>query len=157
MYVGRFAPSPTGPLHFGSLVAAAASLVDARAARGRWVPRAAGHRRAAADDIRRGLERLGLTWDGPVLYQSLRSARYEAALQRLQASTYWCGCTRREIADSALGLAADGAQLRPRRGRRRLGPRPDPADANQAGRRRMTVVRAPSTHTSAATSVQRGR
>jgi glutamyl-Q tRNA(Asp) synthetase len=49
-----------------------------------------------------------------VLYQSLRSARYEAALQKLQASTYWCGCTRREIADSALGLAADGAQIYPR-------------------------------------------
>jgi glutamyl-Q tRNA(Asp) synthetase len=49
-----------------------------------------------------------------VLYQSLRGARYEAALEKLQASTYWCGCTRREVADSALGLAADGAQIYPR-------------------------------------------
>jgi glutamyl-Q tRNA(Asp) synthetase len=118
MYVGRFAPSPTGPLHFGSLVAAAASWLDARAARGRWLlriedldaPRA---QPGAADDILRSLERLGLTWDGPVLYQSLRGARYEAALQKMQASTYWCGCTRREIADSTVGVAADGAQIYP--------------------------------------------
>ena len=119
MYVGRFAPSPSGPLHFGSLAAAAASWLDARAARGRWLlriedldaPRA---QPGAADDILRGLERFGFTWDGPVLYQSLRGARYEAALEKLQASTYWCGCTRREVADSALGLAADGAQIYPR-------------------------------------------
>jgi glutamyl-Q tRNA(Asp) synthetase len=119
MYVGRFAPSPSGALHFGSLAAAAASWLDARAARGSWLlriedldaPRA---QPGAADDILRVLERFGFTWDGPVLYQSLRGARYEAALQKLQASTYWCGCTRREIADSALGLAADGAQIYPR-------------------------------------------
>jgi len=116
MYVGRFAPSPSGPLHFGSLAAAAASWLDARAARGRWLlriedldaPRALP---GAADDILRILERFGFTWDGAVLYQSLRGPRYEAALQKLQANTYWCGCTRREIADSALGLAADGAQI----------------------------------------------
>lgn len=118
MYVGRFAPSPTGPLHFGSLVAALASWLDARAARGRWLLRiddldAPRRQPGAAEDIMRVLERLGLAWDGPVTYQSLRTARYEAALQRLEASTYWCGCTRREIADSALGLAADGAQLYP--------------------------------------------
>jgi glutamyl-Q tRNA(Asp) synthetase len=118
MYVGRFAPSPTGPLHFGSLVAAAASWLDARAARGRWLVRIEDLDQprtlpGAADEILRGLERLGLTWDGPVLYQSLRGARYEEALRKLQASTYWCGCTRSEIADSALGLAADGAQIYP--------------------------------------------
>jgi glutamyl-Q tRNA(Asp) synthetase len=118
MYVGRFAPSPSGPLHFGSLVAALASWLDARAARGRWLLRiedldAPRTQPGAVDDILRSLERLGLTWDGPVIYQSLRGARYEAALRRLQAHTYWCGCTRREIADSALGLAADGAQIYP--------------------------------------------
>jgi len=118
MYVGRFAPSPTGPLHFGSLVAAAASWLDARAARGRWLLRiedldSPRTQPGAADDILRSLERLGLTWDGPVLYQSLRGARYEAALHRLRPNTYWCACTRREIADSALGLAADGAQIYP--------------------------------------------
>jgi glutamyl-Q tRNA(Asp) synthetase len=105
-------------LHFGSLVAALASWLDARAARGRWLLRiedldSPRTQPGAAAEIQRCLERLGLAWDGPVLYQSLRGARYEAALQRLQANTYWCGCTRREIADSALGLAADGAQIYP--------------------------------------------
>jgi len=116
MYVGRFAPSPTGPLHFGSLVAALASWLDARAADGRWLvriedldpPRAVP---GAADEILRTLDRLGLGWDGPVLYQSRRSASYEAALESLD--TYWCGCTRREIADSSIGRATDGAQIYP--------------------------------------------
>jgi glutamyl-Q tRNA(Asp) synthetase len=118
MYVGRFAPSPTGPLHFGSLVAALASWLDARAAQGRWLVRiedldAPRVQPGAADEILRTLEQLGLNWDGPVVYQSQREQRYAAALQRLQSQTYWCGCTRREIADSALGLAADGAQIYP--------------------------------------------
>jgi len=116
MYVGRFAPSPTGPLHFGSLVAALASWLDARAAEGRWLvriedldaPRALP---GAADDILRTLDRLGLGWDGPVVYQSRRSASYKAALKSLD--TYWCGCTRREIADSSIGRASDGAQIYP--------------------------------------------
>ena len=116
MYVGRFAPSPTGPLHFGSLVAALASWLDARAAEGRWLvriedldaPRALP---GAADDILRTLDRLGLGWDGPVMYQSRRSASYKAALESLD--TYWCGCTRREIADSSIGRASDGAQIYP--------------------------------------------
>jgi glutamyl-Q tRNA(Asp) synthetase len=118
MYVGRFAPSPTGPLHFGSLVAALASWLDARAAGGRWlvriedldVPRADP---LAADSILRTLEQFGLAWDGAVEYQSRRTAVYEAALDRLSRQTYWCACTRREIADSALALAADGAQIYP--------------------------------------------
>jgi glutamyl-Q tRNA(Asp) synthetase len=118
MYAGRFAPSPTGPLHFGSLVAAVASWLDARAARGRWLLRiedldAPRTQAGAADAILRALERLGLTWDGPVLYQSLRRERYAAALQALHARTYWCGCTRREIADSSSGLGPDGAQIYP--------------------------------------------
>jgi len=118
MYVGRFAPSPTGPLHFGSLVAALASWLDARAARGRWLvriedldtPRA---QPGAADEILRTLEKLGLGWDGPVLYQSGRIEHYQAAVERLAGKTYWCACSRREIADSSLGLAADGAQIYP--------------------------------------------
>jgi len=118
MYVGRFAPSPTGPLHFGSLVAALASWLDARAARGRWLVRiedldAPRQQPGAADLILRTLDRLGLAWDGPVLYQRLRAPLYQATLEKLQRHTYWCGCTRREIADSSLRLAADGAQIYP--------------------------------------------
>lgn len=118
MYVGRFAPSPTGPLHFGSLVAALASWLDARAARGRWLVRiedldAPRQQPGASDVILRTLDRLGLAWDGPVVHQSLRGPLYAAALEKLRPHTYWCGCTRREIADSSLGLAADGAQIYP--------------------------------------------
>jgi len=118
MYVGRFAPSPTGPLHFGSLVAALASWLDARHAGGRWIVRIEDLDRprvqpGATDAILRSLERLQLYWDGPVVFQSTRAALYEAALQRLQDRTYWCGCTRREIADSSLGIAADGAHIYP--------------------------------------------
>ena len=118
MVTGRFAPSPTGPLHFGSLVAAAASCLDARAAGGRWLVRMEDLDQprvqpGAADEILRALRRLGLDWDGEVAYQSARTARYEEALRRLSAHTYWCGCTRREIADSSLGLAADGAAIYP--------------------------------------------
>jgi glutamyl-Q tRNA(Asp) synthetase len=118
MYVGRFAPSPTGPLHFGSLVAALASWLDARHAGGRWLVRIEdvdGPRvqPGATQAILRSLERLGLYWDGPVVFQSTRAALYQATLQRLRERTYWCGCTRREIADSSLGIAADGAQIYP--------------------------------------------
>jgi glutamyl-Q tRNA(Asp) synthetase len=119
MYVGRFAPSPTGPLHFGSLVAALASWLDARAAGGRWLVRiedldAPRTEPGAADAILRTLERLGLGWDGEVTYQSARLPAFDGALRALEGErTYWCGCTRREVADSSLGLAADGAQIYP--------------------------------------------
>ena len=115
-YVGRFAPSPTGPLHAGSLVAAMASYLDARAHRGRWLlriedldpPREAPGASAA---IAEALARLGFAHDGEILYQSTRDAAYRAAFERLQAAgrVYPCACTRREVADSAL----HGAQ-RPR-------------------------------------------
>ena len=125
MYVGRFAPSPTGPLHFGSLIAALSSWLDARAVRGRWLLRiedldAPRTQPGAADQILRALEALGLTWDGPVVYQSLRSELYQSALRDLQRDTYWCACTRREVADSSLGIAADGAQIYPGTCRSRL-------------------------------------
>ncbi len=118
MVTGRFAPSPTGPLHMGSLVAALASWLDARASGGRWLLRIEDLDRArcvpgAAEEILRALERLGLTWDGDIAWQSRRVSLYEAALEKLRANTYWCGCSRREIADSSLGLAADGAQIYP--------------------------------------------
>jgi glutamyl-Q tRNA(Asp) synthetase len=106
---GRFAPSPSGPLHFGSLVAAVGSFVHARAQGGEWLlriedldpPREAA---GAADDIRRTLEAHGLAWDGPVLYQSRRHERYAQALDELvrAARAYPCACTRREIADAAV-------------------------------------------------------
>jgi glutamyl-Q tRNA(Asp) synthetase len=118
MVTGRFAPSPTGPLHFGSLVAAAASWLDARAAGGRWFVRIEDLDRprvqaGATDEILRTLGALGLEWDGEVLYQSAREALYRDALERLRGQTYWCGCSRREIADSSLGLAVDGARIYP--------------------------------------------
>jgi glutamyl-Q tRNA(Asp) synthetase len=117
-YVGRFAPSPTGPLHFGSLVAALGSCLDARARGGRWLlriedvdePRCSP---TMADDIRRTLAACGFEWDGPVLTQSTRKTRYRAALADLEVRgwVYPCACTRRELADSA--LARDGAPIYP--------------------------------------------
>jgi glutamyl-Q tRNA(Asp) synthetase len=117
MPTGRFAPSPSGPLHFGSLVAAFASWLDARATGSRWLvriedldtPRV---KHGAADEILGALDRLGLHWDGEVTFQSGRTALYGQALARLR-DTYLCGCSRREIADSAVSLAADGAQVYP--------------------------------------------
>lgn len=127
MLTGRFAPSPTGPLHFGSLVAALASWLDARAAGGRWLVRIEDLDRPRAQpgadlDILRALARLGLEWDGEVIYQSRRSLLYEAALKRLEPHTYWCACTRSEISDSSLGLASDGARIYPGTCRHGLAP-----------------------------------
>ena len=117
-YVGRFAPSPTGPLHFGSLVAALASYLEAKAAGGRWLLRMEDLDRpreqpGAADAILRALDRLGLAWDGPVQYQSARQERYRAVLEDLarRGLAYPCGCTRKELEDSALAL--DGARVYP--------------------------------------------
>lgn len=104
-YVGRFAPSPSGPLHFGSLVAAVGSFLDARAHSGRWLVRIEDldpprERPGAADDILRTLEALELHWDGPVLRQSRRTAAYVEALAWLsrQDLLHACDCTRSEIA-----------------------------------------------------------
>ena len=113
-YVGRFAPSPTGPLHFGSLVAALASWLDARRAGGRWLLRMEDLDKprvvpGAADAILRQLEACGLGWDGPVVTQSTRLDRYRAALQDLEAHVYPCACTRKELEDSA--LAIDGSRI----------------------------------------------
>ena len=108
-YRGRFAPSPTGPLHFGSLVAAVGSYLDAKHHHGTWLVRmedldAPRCTVEAADDILRTLEAFGLHSDEAVLYQSQRTAAYEQALAQLQAinAVYPCCCTRKEIADSAL-------------------------------------------------------
>jgi glutamyl-Q tRNA(Asp) synthetase len=111
MYRGRFAPSPTGPLHFGSLVAAVASYIDARAHGGEWLVRMEDVDEprtmpGAADNILQTLHDFGLLWDGDVVYQSRRKPLYEAALAQLRSAghAYGCGCTRREIADSVPGL-----------------------------------------------------
>ena len=108
-YRGRFAPSPTGPLHFGSLVAAVGSYLDARHHGGEWLVRMEDldpprEVPGAAADILHTLERYGMTWDGEVLYQGRRSAHYQEALERLDADgrLYGCACTRKEIADAAL-------------------------------------------------------
>lgn len=110
-YVGRFAPSPTGPLHAGSLVAALASWLDARAHGGRWLLRiedidAPRNVPGAAQAIVAVLEAYGFDHDGEVLVQSTRSAAYAQALAALEAAghAYPCACTRREIADSADNL-----------------------------------------------------
>lgn len=103
-YRGRFAPSPTGPLHFGSLVAALASCCDARAHGGVWLVRIEDvdeprTRAGAEDGILRTLARYGMTSDEPVVRQSARRPLYAAALERLEArgSTYPCACTRRDL------------------------------------------------------------
>ncbi|KQQ45283.1 glutamyl-Q tRNA(Asp) ligase [Duganella sp. Leaf126] len=114
-YVGRFAPSPTGPLHLGSLVAAMASYLDAKVHHGRWLVRIEdvdGDRNVAGADqhILASLERCGMAWDGDVTWQSRRTALYDAALRQLGDLVYPCGCSRREIADSQLRLGGRQAQ-----------------------------------------------
>jgi glutamyl-Q tRNA(Asp) synthetase len=125
---GRFAPSPTGPLHFGSLVAAVGSWADARAHGGEWLVRMEDldpprEVPGAADRILRTLAALGLEPDGPVMRQSARGDAYRAALDRLRdrGRLFACGCTRREIADSGLA-GADGGLVYP--GTCRNGPPP---------------------------------
>ena len=110
---GRFAPSPTGPLHFGSLVAALASHLDARAQGGRWLVRMEDidpprEVPGAAALILRQLERHGLAWDGEVLYQSSRFAAYDAIVADLLArgAAYPCACSRQRL--QGLGGVYDG-------------------------------------------------
>ena len=107
-YLGRFAPSPTGPLHAGSLVAALASWLDARAHGGRWLVRIEdidGPRSIAGADtlILSQLAACGLLPDEPPVWQSAREGLYDAALQRLLAAgwAYPCACTRRDLASAA--------------------------------------------------------
>jgi glutamyl-Q tRNA(Asp) synthetase len=112
-YVGRFAPSPTGPLHIGSLLTAAASYLHARQARGEWLVRIEDidpprEVPGAADSILRSLEALELEWDRPVLFQSSRLAAYRAAAERLLAEgrAFRCRCSRSEIRSGPEGPSA---------------------------------------------------
>lgn len=109
LYRGRFAPTPSGPLHFGSLVAAVGSYVDARAHSGAWLLRIEDldtprNVAGALDQILRQLEVCGLNWDEGIVYQSQRVTLYEAALDQLRrdGAVFACACSRREIADSSV-------------------------------------------------------
>ena len=136
-YRGRFAPSPTGPLHFGSLVSALASWLDARANQGEWLvriedidpPRTIAH---SDKDILNSLEKHGLFWDGAVSYQSRRQHFYAEALDELRTrgKAYRCSCSRTELA--AMGGVYDGrcitnepSALTPHAMRIKLGNGPD--------------------------------
>ena len=119
-YRGRFAPSPSGPLHFGSLVAALGSYLDARAHGGEWLlriedvdqPRTVP---GAADGMLRTLEGFGFEWDGEVIIQSRRLDLYHAALVRMQldGDVYPCACSRSEIAAASRLSSVDGGLLYP--------------------------------------------
>ncbi|TNF94301.1 MAG: tRNA glutamyl-Q(34) synthetase GluQRS, partial [Gammaproteobacteria bacterium] len=107
-YKGRFAPTPSGPVHLGTLLAAVGSYLRARSQKGEWhlriddidKPRVTP---GAADSILKTLEHYGLHWDGPVVYQSQQIESYETALMTLNKKglVYHCGCSRSEIADVA--------------------------------------------------------
>jgi glutamyl-Q tRNA(Asp) synthetase len=109
VYRGRFAPSPTGPLHFGSLVAAVGSYLDARSRGGEWRVRIEDldpprEIPGAASMILQTLENFELFWDGSILYQSQRNTVYADAIDQLQSrqQLFPCACSRKEITDSAL-------------------------------------------------------
>jgi glutamyl-Q tRNA(Asp) synthetase len=117
-YIGRFAPSPTGPLHAGSLVAAVASYLDAHAHCGQWLIRIEDVDQGrsapgAVEAILAVLDQCGMTSGAEVVWQSRRGALYQQAMERLGEHVYPCGCNRREIADSRLGLGPDGAAIYP--------------------------------------------
>lgn len=127
-YVGRFAPSPSGPLHFGSLIAALGSFLQAKSQQGRWLVRIEDldpprEMAGAAALILTTLQAYGLEWDGEVMFQSQRHGRYDQIIEQLYQAgdLYWCRCTRREIMAAGgfynghcrmLGLAAEGGAAR---------------------------------------------
>ncbi len=109
-YVGRFAPSPTGPLHFGSLLAAVASFLQARVNQGRWLLRVEDidpprEQHGADKRIIAALEAYGFEWDGPVTYQSHFRQRHDELVERLldDGLAYPCSCSRSDLADARRG------------------------------------------------------
>lgn len=109
-YVGRFAPSPTGPLHFGSLLAALASCLQAKSQSGLWLVRIEDidpprQRKGAVDEILTVLDRYGFEWDGPVAFQSENAVRHRQVISDLRAAglAYPCCCSRRDLATATLG------------------------------------------------------
>ena len=109
-YVGRFAPTPSGPLHFGSLVAALASYLQAKSQDGQWLlriddidpPR---EQKGAADHIMHTLEAFGLHWDAAVVYQSQQTDHYAHYLQQLAQDCFFCRCSRKQLSGfTALSL-----------------------------------------------------
>ena len=109
VYRGRFAPTPSGPLHLGSLVAAVGSYVEAKSHKGEWLLRIENldplrEVSGASGEILKVLEKLGMEWDRSVVYQSQRTEAYRAALATLekQRLIYPCSCSRKEIMDSTL-------------------------------------------------------
>lgn len=114
-YIGRFAPSPTGPLHFGSLLAAVASYCDAKFNQGKWLLRLEDidkprEMAGASDTILQQLDAFGFEWDGEILRQSQHDCYYEKAINALQNQQliYACTCTRKEVADSSNLVGIDG-------------------------------------------------
>ena len=115
---GRFAPSPTGEMHLGNVLAALLSWLSARQQGGLWRLRIEDldpqrSRQEYADRLMRDLEWLGLTWDGEVVYQSQRTAIYEQYLQQLHGLTYPCTCTRNEILAAQAPHESDGRVVYP--------------------------------------------
>jgi len=114
MYIGRFAPSPTGELHFGSLLAALASFLDARSHNGHWLlriddidpPREI---LGASQSIINTLTAFGLKWDGDIIFQSTRSTLYQSTLEQLKAQhlSYPCNCSRKQIIKRTLSNKYD--------------------------------------------------
>ncbi|MGF1738556.1 tRNA glutamyl-Q(34) synthetase GluQRS [Photobacterium satsumensis] len=129
-YIGRFAPSPSGPLHFGSLVAALGSYLQAKAKQGAWLVRMEDldpprEMPGAADDILRTLEAYGLEWDGGIMYQSQRHEAYQAQIASWldHQQAYYCQCTRKQVKqaggfypgncrDKQLGAAGNAIRLK---------------------------------------------
>ena len=128
-YIGRFAPSPSGPLHFGSLIAALGSYLQAKSHQGRWLLRIEDldpprEIPGAADDILFALDAFGLHWDGPLVYQSQRLDAYQAVLDQWTSLglTYYCHCSRKTIAEGGgfYNGHCRGLNLSPRQAATRL-------------------------------------